>query len=84
MSQIGYYYKSEYQIANFAEIAGGDHTKRFVVTLKNGKQAFLRNTYSSADLSDNSWIQEHYTEHEVWPAELVKALGEAYQSYAQK
>jgi hypothetical protein len=79
MTEIHYEYQGETLTACFVEILSGDQSSHYVFTLENGKQAFLKKMVHSKDLSTNIWTQEHYTEHEVWPAKLIEALGKAQQ-----
>ena len=85
MPEIHYQYLGESHDASFTEILKIDKGSRYYVfTLKNGKQAFLKSTIVSEDLSTVLWVQEQYTEHEDWPTKLVQALGKAQQQYEHK
>jgi hypothetical protein len=84
MTEIHYEYQGEFLTACFVKILTSDKSSHYVFTLENGKQAFLKKTVNSKDLSTIIWTQEHYTEHEVWPTKLIQALGNAHQQYDSK
>jgi hypothetical protein len=84
MTEIHFEYLGESLTASFVEILTTDKSSHYVFTLGNGKQAFLKKSVATEDLSAVEWSQEHYTEHEVWPAKLIEALGKAQQQDESK
>jgi hypothetical protein len=81
MTEIHFEYLGESHSASFVEILTTDKSSHYVFTLGNGKQAFLKKTAGTENLSAAEWSQELYTEHEVWPAKLIEALGNAHQQF---
>jgi hypothetical protein len=72
MPEIKFSYQGFTQIAQVELKFENENIRTFIITLPNGKQAFIKQLKTAG-----IFTQEKYTEHEIWPAILIHSIKDA-------